>query len=346
MGIKITIIILTFIILSPIASNAQYAQYQFDKDSLDYPYFLPFLGKKTVEAGFDIPHPVGIGVNNFWAQQSIIIENLAIGFTTNNVDIPLTDISDVIEFEDVYSEVYSITVRPDIWIFPFLNVYGIFGKTFSTTTTSISSPIEVESIVELAGNTYGVGITGAFGIDKYFLALDGNWAWTTMEAASKPVQSSVFSQRLGRSFQLGNKPEQSIVFWLGAMRVKFKSETDGSLRLDEVLSDDVWERKDEIVDDYWAWYDELGPLDPKKKIADEVLTPIVEKIDAGDGSGEVHYRLDKRPKGEWNMLVGGQYQLNKHWQVRAEGGFIGDRSSFLLSANYRFGIKGGNKLRK
>ena len=46
------------------------------------------------------------------------------------------------------------------------------------------------------------------------------------------------------------------------------------------------------------------------------------------------------------MLVGGQYQLNKHWQVMAEGGFIGDRSSFLLSANYRFGFKGGNKVRK
>ena len=332
--------------MAPIASNAQYAQYQIEKDSVDYPYYLPFLGKKTVKSGFDIPYPVGIGVNNFWADQSIIIDNLAIGFTTENLDIPLTDVSDIIKFEDVRSEVYSITVRPDVWVFPFLNVYAILGKTFSTTTTNIISPVQLESIVELTGNTYGVGITGAGGFGKYFLALDGNWAWTEMEAASKPVQSSVFSQRLGRSFKLGKKPEQSIVFWLGAMRVRFQSETDGSLRLDEVLPDETWERKDEIVDDYWAWYDELGPLDPKKKIADEILTPIVERIDAADGSGEVHYRLDKKPKGEWNMLVGGQYQLNKHWQVRAEAGILGDRSSFLLSANYRFGIKGGNKLRK
>ena len=167
-----------------------------------------------------------------------------------------------------------------------------------------------------------------------------------MEATSKPVQSSVFSQRIGRSFQVGKKPESSIVFWVGAMRVKFKSETDGSLKLDEVFPDEVWDRKDEIVSDYWDWYDDLGPLDPAKKIADEILTPIFEKIDALDGSGVVHYNLDKRPKGEWNMLVGGQYQINKAWQVRTEVGFLGDRSSFLLSAGYRFGIKGGNKLRK
>ena len=227
-----------------------------------------------------------------------------------------------------------------------MNVYGIFGKTYSTTTVKISDPVDFTSIVDLTGSTYGVGTTGAFGIGKYFLALDGNWAWTEMEASSKPVQSSVFSQRIGRSFQVGKNPESSIVFWVGAMRVRFQSKTDGSLTMDEVFSDDIWDRKDEIVGNYWAWYDELGPLDPKKKIADEILTPIVEKIDAADGSGTVHYNLDKKPKGEWNMLVGGQYQVNKTWQVRAEGGFLGDRSSFLLSANYRFGIKGGNKLRK
>ncbi len=36
------------------------------------------------------------------------------------------------------------------------------------------------------------------------------------------------------------------------------------------------------------------------------------------------------------MLVGTQYQLNKHWQLRAEGGVVGDRKSLLLSLNYRF----------
>ena len=35
----------------------------------------------------------------------------------------------------------------------------------------------------------------------------------------------------------------------------------------------------------------------------------------------------------------GQWQIDKHWQFRAEDGVIGDRKSALVSLNYRFGIK-------
>lgn len=332
-------LILILVLFVPILVNAQYAQYQFDKDSVDYPYFLPFLGKKTVEAGFDIPKPVGIGFNSFFAKQNMIIDNLAIGFSTENVDIPLTDVSEIIKFNKVLSEVYSFTIRPDVWIFPFLNVYAILGKSYATTSVKLSNPIELESIVNLTGNTYGIGSTGAFGIGKYFIVLDGNWTWTKMESFNEAVKSSVFSQRIGRSFQMGKNPKSNLAIWVGTMRLRLESNTNGSLRLDEALSDEVWESKDKLVDDYWSWYNDLAPLDPKKKIADEILTPIVEKIDAADGSSIIHYNLDKKPKSEWNMLVGGQYQINKTWQVRAEGGFLGDRSSFLLSANYRFGLK-------
>jgi hypothetical protein len=48
--------------------------------------------------------------------------------------------------------------------------------------------------------------------------------------------------------------------------------------------------------------------------------------------------MDKRPEEEWNMVIGGQFQLNKNWMLRSEGGIIGDRKSFLASVNYRFKI--------
>ena len=35
------------------------------------------------------------------------------------------------------------------------------------------------------------------------------------------------------------------------------------------------------------------------------------------------------------MLVGAQFQVNKHWQIRFETGILGDRKSFLASLNYR-----------
>ena len=33
--------------------------------------------------------------------------------------------------------------------------------------------------------------------------------------------------------------------------------------------------------------------------------------------------------------MGMQFQLNKHWMLRSEVGFIGDRKSYLVSLNYR-----------
>jgi hypothetical protein len=97
---------------------------------------------------------------------------------------------------------------------------------------------------------------------------------------------------------------------------------------------------DEIVDNYWDWYNGLNPNNPidqaKIDIADQVLTPIVERLENRDGSAVISYGLDKSPTQEWNMVLGAQYQFNKKWMLRSEGGFAGDRKSFLLSLNYRF----------
>jgi hypothetical protein len=57
-----------------------------------------------------------------------------------------------------------------------------------------------------------------------------------------------------------------------------------------------------------------------------------------DGSTLIGYGMDKSPEQEWNVVIGGQFQLNKRWQLGTEGGIIGDRKSFLISANYRLRI--------
>ena len=71
-------------------------------------------------------------------------------------------------------------------------------------------------------------------------------------------------------------------------------------------------------------------------MADRVLTPFVERLEAADGEAIVRYGIDKRVKQEWNGLIGAQYQWNKNWTLRSEAGIVGDRKSFLLSLNYRF----------
>jgi len=103
----------------------------------------------------------------------------------------------------------------------------------------------------------------------------------------------------------------------------------------EALPQETWDRADEIVGNYWDWYDNEATV--KQKIAaDKVLTPIVDRLENADGDAVVSYGMDKQTKQMWNGVVGMQYQLNKRWQFRSEGGIFGDRKSFLFSVNYRF----------
>lgn len=321
----------------------QYSQLQLgDTTKAQYPYRFPILGAKAFEKGFDIPLPVGGMINYFTATQDVIIPEIAVGFSDGLLpQIPLTDISNFIEFGEISAKATSINVRPDLWVFPFLNVYGIFGKAYAETTVELVYPIKMKTVAELEGTSFGIGTTGAGGLGRYFFVLDGNWVWTNMSNFEEPVRSSVFSCRIGRAFKLNEVKKSNIALWAGGMRVRMGGITEGSITLYDVLPPETWNRRDEIVADYRVWYDNLKPLQQPLlyKVATDVFNPIVDNLEQADGSGTVQYRLKKKPKQEWNVIIGGQYQLNPHHQFRVEGGVIGNRKSLLLSYNYRFGFK-------
>lgn len=157
-----------------------------------------------------------------------------------------------------------------------------------------------------------------------------------MSNFEEPVQTSVFSFRFGRSFRVGKNPESNVAFWVGGMRIKMGGVTEGTIKLNEVIGDEVWANRDEFVNNYYEWYDNADEV--QQKMADRIFTPIVENIGEANGEGTISYRITKIPKQEWNMIIGAQYQMNKAWQLRAEGGVVGNRKSLLLSLNYRFGL--------
>ena len=341
-----------FLALLIISSSVypQFAQRKVSKkqkeyiDSLkqvEYNYVFPIWGQEAYKQGFDLPYPAGIMANFVYIKQGLILEDMQLGIKTEDVDIPLTDVG-FIEFGENTSTVWATNVRPDLWIFPFLNVYGIFGYGKSNTLVNLVYPLSFQSSVDQNIRTAGFGITGAFGLGPLWVALDGNWTWNKPDLLEKPVYTKVFGIRLGHSIVFPHKPESNIALWVGGMRLRMGAETVGEIQLADALPQDVWDRKDEIVNDYWDWYNGLDPSNPSDQVqikaADEVLTPIVERIDDLDGDATIRYGMNKRPAEEWNMVVGAQYQFNKRWIIRGEGGIIGDRKSLLLSMNYRFKI--------
>lgn len=324
---------------SSIKVKSKYEHYTDSLKHFEYNYTFPILGQGAYSKGFDIPYPAGAMANWIWMKQGLVIDNLQLGFSGENVDIPLTDV-DFIQFGNNVNISQSVNVRPDLWVFPFLNVYGLFGYGAAQTEVNLIAPIALTSKVTQNITTKGVGIMGAGGVGPVWISVDANWTWNKPELLDKAVKVNVLGMRFGHTFVSPKKPERNFALWAGTMRASMSSETSGQIALKDALPPELWDRKDQLVGNYWDWYNSLNPSNPldrpKIKIADETLTPIINAIDSKNGEGIVKYAMNKQVKGKWNGIVGAQFQANKHWMFRTEGGVIGDRKSFLISVNYRF----------
>src|SRR6478735_2643605 len=363
------LVILSSIVFSQVFTNKEVGQKNaVFIDSLkksEYPYSLPILGKKAVKAGYNLPYSAGVSAQYFWQQSDLIIDNLSVGFNNG----PMYNLDEIVRFNKARATASATTIRPDIWLFPFLNIYGILGRAKASTEVgfgvwvpdSTNTPKQIASatsLVEFNTSTYGIGFTPTIGVGGGFLALDMNVAWTDVPQLSKPARSFIFGPRLGKNFKL-KKPESGIAFWAGAFRVQISSGTDGSLALSEVLPPgELGTKVDEgiakvgnaqqQVDAWWASLtppQQQNPVNEAKyNAANRALATAGEILAAADNAistittSTVQYSMDKRPKDPWNFIIGSQYQLNKHWMLRGEVGFLGSRSQIIAGVQYRFGL--------
>ena len=260
--------------------------------------------------------------NTFAAKQNMIIDEIGLGVNNSGI----VDFSDYITFSDIQATIRNINVRPDLFIFPFWNVYGIFGYSWSETRVVLSSPIAFETTAELQGPNYGVGTNLAAGIGPIWISGDANVVWADLDKFEKPVMAVNTSFRVGHTFVDYDKPSRNVAIWAGAFGSFVDNRTVGAIDLREIIPPGAI--GDELKNS--DWYNGLGPA--RKAVVDEIL-------DAGAESDLiVNYDLAKRPANPWNMVIGFQYQFNKNWQLRAEAGMFGERSQFLASLNYRFRI--------
>jgi len=331
----------------------------------EYPYALPIWGEKVTQKGYHLPYSAGLSVNYFWSESDITINNLYVGFNNG----PQYNLDQIVRFNSAVATASSISFRPDVWVLPFLNVYGVLGTVQSSTAINAgiwvpdsdnnwSEVYTFGSTANFNGTSFGLGMTPTIGIGGGWLALDMNVAWTDLDALDKPAQSFVFGPRMGKTFKF-KKPESNINVWAGAFRLHLKSETTGSLALSEVISGgDAQAKVDEglmkveekqtSVDNWWNGLSQAQQANPinqaKYNTANQALETAGNFLTTLDGalstagSSTVQYSLEKAPKDMWNFLLGAQYQYNKHLMLRAECGFLGTRTQFMTSLQYRFGL--------
>ncbi len=331
----------------------------------EYPYALPIWGDKATGMGFNLPYSAGLSVQYFWQESDLIIENLMIGFNNSQQ----VNVDELIRFNNALATASAFTIRPDVWVFPFLNVYGILGKSQASTQigaglwlpdgeNNYTEVLTFDTQVDFNATTFGLGMTPTIGIGGGFLALDLNVSWTDIPQLSKPAQTFVFGPRFGKNFNL-KKPGRAVAVWVGGFRVHLNSETDGSVLLSEVFPpgtlggrvDEGLAKVDNAynqVDSWWTGLSQAEQNNPINKAkydkANQVLGQASALLVAADGaintieSSSVQYSMDKRPADMWNFIVGGQYQFSKHFMIRGEYGFLGSRQQFMTGLQYRFGL--------
>lgn len=339
------------------------------KDSLEtteYPYALPILGAKAAKRGYDLPYSAGIGANYLWQKSDLVIEDLFVGFNNG----PMYDLSEVVRFNSAIARASAVNIRPDVWILPFLNVYGLLAK--AKTSTEISAGLwlpdqdnvwnEVTSFsskADFEATSIGFGLTPTLGVGGGWMALDMNFTWTDVSALNKPVFTYVFGPRFGKTFKFKSNPKSNIAIWVGGFRLNLESQTKGSIALNEVIPLDGLQEKvdagiakvEETQVAVDSWWNGLTPVEQKNPVnsakyetANRVLETSGNMLNSIDGAlndeqtATVQYELNKRPKDMWNFVVGSQYQINKHFMIRAECGFLASRTQFIGGLQYRFGL--------
>jgi hypothetical protein len=331
----------------------------------EYPYSLPIWGAKATKAGFNLPYSAGLSVQYIWQKSDLVIDNLQVGFNNG----PLYNLDEIVRFKNARSEAQGVNFRPDVWLFPFLNVYGILAKSSPSTTIDAgvyvpdadgnwSEVVALNTKADFQATSFGFGFTPTIGVAGGFMALDVNFTWNDIAELDKPAFAFIFGPRFGKTFKL-KKPGSAIAVWVGGFRLKLNSGTTGSLNFDDLFDTDGLQTKVDnglqAVDDKQvavdSWWNGLSAIDQNKpgniakyETANRALERAGTFLNSMDEamndeqSASVQYSLDKRPKDMWNFVVGTQYQFNKHWMLRAEVGMLGSRQQFIGGLQYRFGL--------
>ncbi|MFV0482887.1 MAG: hypothetical protein ACK5MG_02145 [Bacteroidales bacterium] len=314
-----------------------------------YKYWLPFLGKKAADRGFKLPLPHGVMINYMPLSQKVQISDMGVGINDFNIN----NVQDIVSIDAASVSGYTLNMRLDTWILPFLNVYTLIGYNKS----NIEVPLSLNADGALGGvlsgvynnlenGTYtarssstgeylGLGAMFAGGIGPMFFSWDINHTWTGTDKLDKPARILISGIRTGPIIRIKNKENMNVVLWAGVMYSNLASTTTGRISVNELFPN-FNEGKEGALTKMETWYGNLSPMDKiKYAIPYGIVTNTVEGM---DGNGEISYHMKKSINHPFNLLLGAQWQINEIWQLRMEQQMLGDRTATLLSLNYRFGL--------
>ncbi|MEM6671809.1 MAG: hypothetical protein AAF726_03140 [Planctomycetota bacterium] len=168
-------------------------------------FFLPFFGEAARERGYDLPRPVGMGVNVMFINRPTEITSVQAGINGGGLN--------EIEFLgfDAEASVRTIISRLDAWVLPMVNVYLLGGYIWNTSQVRMTvdlpgasgTPVNFEG--DLEGPTYGGGITVAGGYKEFFATADANYTKSELGGLND-FEAALYTIRIGWNTKFGDDP--------------------------------------------------------------------------------------------------------------------------------------------
>jgi len=257
---------------------------------------LPIWGQEVIDRGYDLPLPFGIGMVLASIDHELLLDNLKVGASGsgNLQDVPS------VSFGDVDDSVVNATVKFDVWLLPFLNLFAIAGYVEGETTINIDIDLDeafpglcggtcgVRSLTaepQYSGNVGGLGMNLVGGFKNYFAMVNATYSVAEVDIVpGTEVKSLNISPRIG--MQLGLGPQSMLALYTGATYLEYDMKIAGTAEL--------------------------------------------------PGVGLIDFEVDASEKENWNYLLGANWDITKRWSLQAELGFGGTRDNIISSLTYRF----------
>ena len=271
---------------------------------------LPFLAQKVIDLGYDLPLPYGLKVLYSDIEQEQTLEELQVGFSGGEKE-PF----EWVAFENAISISETWQAIGDVWVFPFLNVFGFIGDVegdvgldvfldgnglleqkgidcsrpgnFALCRALQDNVIELPIESVFSGMNYGFGFNLAGGWKGFFFTLPVSFSWVNMDTTDVEGGAVISaSPRVGRVVGLGNYGNLSP--YVGASYLNSDLTAHGSLAIPET---------DVTID----------------------------------------YTVDQSNLDKWSGIVGANWDITRRWSVMVEyNGFFGSRDSFFAAVGWRF----------
>ncbi|MGL4645729.1 MAG: hypothetical protein ACRC31_03550 [Cetobacterium sp.] len=287
---KALILLITFIFNSILLISSD--------NSLQDKSMFPLLGNEARERGYELPNPYGINVIYVDMKQDVDIKALNLTGKLSLFGGKPLELGNIISVKADSAKTVNTNelVKADLWVFPFLNVYGILGKTKGHSTALVDINLGNSTILKnydftlkYEGITYGVGTVLAGGYKDFFSLIDFNYTSTSLDIIEGNISAFVISPKVGYNFNFYNTKNS---IWIGTMYQNITQTLKGDINN---------------------------------------LITFPKGIKVKDGKFEVK----ESTSSPWNNVIGFRSEINKSVEFTTEVGF-GKRKSVTLSLGYRF----------